>query len=218
MLLSVGVICAMDLASLIGQLNSLFGLIKGGKDFLGGIARRVPKPSPATVLEHRRKWRSEFEQYLTEWHASRTGGDVIIRDISRMDLYPDVGEKGTGTSSWFKAELKGLYHRGIEVFLRVIPLPCVQSHEGWHLDKRDESRTVNAYLVGRIPFDVVRHVEWDGDEYYRFLHIYCDFPRGQPYEDFVIYEIRQGVDPDCLAEIARFNSMRKVLKHLGISH
>ena len=42
---------------------------------------------------------------------------MIVRDVDRVDDYPDGDTKGKGISAWFKVELLGTYHRGIEVGL-----------------------------------------------------------------------------------------------------
>ena len=43
-------------------------------------------------------------------------------------------------------------------------------------------------LAGRIPFENIEAVDWDGDEYYYFPHIYCHFTnRKEPYESVDYY-------------------------------
>jgi hypothetical protein len=44
--------------------------------------------------------------------------DLIIRDINRMDNYPDSDEKRNKIPSWFKGGLMGTYHKGILAGLR----------------------------------------------------------------------------------------------------
>lgn len=43
--------------------------------------------------------------------------DVIIRDMERIDSYPESSDKNKGISPWFKAGLMGTYHKGIQVGL-----------------------------------------------------------------------------------------------------
>jgi len=200
-----------------GLLGPLYNVLK---DVVGFVRKKVKKPDPVAILEQRKKWRSKFEAHLRKGDPSGTVGDAIVRDISRMDLYPDVIERSRGISAWFKVEVKGLYHRGLEMFLRVERLVYVEDREAWRFGKDDEPGAVNALLVGRIPFDVVRAVEWEGDEFYRCPHIYCEFSehRGQPYEDLVFYEARNGVKHDYFIEIAKLNDVQKLSKRLGIKH
>ena len=49
----------------------------------------------------------------------------------------------------------------------------------------------NVYVVGRIPFSSIEAIDWVGDEFYGFTHIYCRFRafgRG-PYVATVLYEV-----------------------------
>jgi hypothetical protein len=201
----------------LGFLGPLYALLKDA----GGLAlRRFRKPDPVAVLEQRKKWRSEFELHLRKRDPSGTRGDAIIRDVGRMDHYPDIDDTSRRISPWFKVEMKGLYHRGVEVFLRVESLIFVEDREAWRFGSYDEPGALNALLVARISFDVVRAVEWGGDEYYRCPHIYCDFSRkdGQPYDDLVFYAAHDGTDGPYFMEIARLDEVRKLSRRLGIKH
>jgi hypothetical protein len=197
-----------------GFLGPLVTIIK---ELAGYLIRRFRKPDPVAVLESRSKWRAEFQLQLRERDASGARGDAIIRDMKRMDMYPDIDEKVRGISPWFKVEQKGLYHRGIEVFLRVESLVFVEDREAWRFGKYDEPDAVNALLVGRIPFDVIRSVDWEGDEYYPYPHIYCDFARrnGQPYEELVFYMSRDGTKEPYVMELAKFDAVQKLSNKLG---
>lgn len=198
----------------LGFLGPLITLLKE----LGGYAfRRFRKPDPIALLETRAKWRTEFQMHLRKRDASGTRGDSIIRDVKRMDKYPDIEDKSRGISPWFKVELKGLYHRGVEVFLRGESLVFVEDREAWRFGKYIEPDAVNALLVGRIPFDVIRSVDWEGDEYYPFPHIYCDFSKrgGQPYEELVFYAAHDGTDGPYFMELAKLDAVQKLSKKLG---
>ena len=201
------------------ELGFLDPLITVVKEVGGYVLRRFRKPDPVAVLESRAKWRTEFQRHLRERDASGTRGDSIIRDVGRMDKYPEVDEKSRGISPWFKVELKGLYHRGVEVFLRVESLVFVEDREAWRFGRYDEPGAVNALLVGRIPFDVVRSVDWGGDEYYPFPHMYCDFSRrgGQPYEELVFYAAHEGTDGPNFMELAKLDAVKKLSKKLGFN-
>ena len=93
-------------------LNSLFSLWKRIKNI-------CEKDDPVETLEYREKLKREFENKLPP--KPNRGGDhcrceAIIRDITRMDEYPDIDPKSKGISPWFKVEVKGLYHKGLEIF------------------------------------------------------------------------------------------------------
>ena len=82
-----------------------------------------------------------------------------------------------------------------------------------------EEGDVNAVLIGRIPYQNIAAVDWDGDEYYHFPHIYCYFDgeRKQPYEElvFCIEKCNSGGRP-FYVEIASNEQVRKLSKKLGI--
>lgn len=120
-------------------------------------------------------------------------GEVIVRDLRRQNPYPDLDEDiaGRGVSPWFKAEVKGLYDRGIEIYLanqRVMIRGDVAT------EVREGGQPV--VVVGRISFDRIDHIDPIGDAdtyFYPMPHLYCRFGwRGRRlYEDTVLY--RAGV-------------------------
>ena len=135
------------------------------KDIFLWVKKRFQPPDPVAVLEIRRKWKEEFQTRLRRLERAPTYEDAIIRDISRMDSYPGLDEHSKGISPWFKVEIKGLYHRGLEVFLRVESVKYEASVDSWRWADCNESDVVNAYDVGRIPFEAIKQVEWGGDQY-----------------------------------------------------
>ena len=199
------------------ELGFVGPLVSIAKEIGGYFIRRFRKPDPVAILQNRAKWRAEFESHLSARDASGTRGDSIIRDVKRMDRYPEVDKNTRGTSPWFRVETKGLYHRGVEVFLRVESLVPVDDRNKWRFGKYDEPGAVNALLVGRIPFDVIRSVDWEGDEFYPFPHIYCDFTRRKspPYEELVFYATHEGRDGPYFMELAKLEEVRKLSKQLG---
>jgi hypothetical protein len=200
------------------ELGFLGPLISVAKVIGGWAVQRFKKPDPVSVLESRAKWRADFQAHLLGRDASGTRGDSIIRDVKRIDKYPELDGKSRGISPWFKVELKGIYHRGVEVFLRVEPLVFVEEHNGWRFGKYDEAGAVNALLTGRIPFDVVRSVDWEGDEFYPYPHLYCDFAKrnGQPYEDLVFYVAHEGTTGPYFMELGKLEAVKKLSKNLGV--
>ena len=193
---------------LIGPLYQIF------KDISCLIHNKFQKPDPSVVLKRRQEWHHEFETHLQKKSDTSNFGNAIIRDISRMDNYPKIDDGKKGISSWFPVEIKGLYHRGIEVILRIDSLVYVADFRQWHFSPNGGKGTVNAFLVGQIPFDLIRYVEWNGDEYYRYPHIYCEFnkKKKQPYENLVYY-VREGSDEYCyFSEITKLENITKSKK------
>jgi hypothetical protein len=192
----------------IGLLSTAYNILR---DVGRSLYERFKPKDPADILKHRTKWKVEFEKNLRLLENQ----NVIIRDLNRMDSYPELNEKEKGISPWFKTEFKGLYHRGFEVFLRIESIKYLEEAKGWvFCDYKDEGAE-NAFEVGRIPYDVVREVDWSGDDYYRFPHVYCEFNRRfgkEPYEEIVFCRRNKGVERDWFTDLAEYESVRKLSK------
>lgn len=176
------------------------------------VIGKSKKPNPATVLKRREELKKEFEMNLPAKNKYGVRTEAIIRDMSRMDSYPDTDEAKKGISPWFKVEVKGLYHKGVEAFIST-PKYIKKDEKGdWQFTEHDdEGEKVLAYPVARIPFDLIEHVSWEGDEYYPFPHIYCRFKafKGQPYESVPFFVERGRGDSKYLIEVEGFTPYDK---------
>ncbi|MDI6694703.1 MAG: hypothetical protein QME21_06630 [Anaerolineales bacterium] len=181
------------------------------KDALAWLGKRFKKPDPIETLENRKKWRSEFESHFTGKKRGIIYSEAIIRDLSRINDYPEVAERSRGISPWFKVGVKGLYHRGIEVIIGIHSLVELENQAGWRFARRDEDGDVNAFLVGRIPFDAIATVDWQGDNHYPGPHIYCRFNKNKgPYEE-LLYFISQGTTEfQYLEKVAKYRDVVKM--------
>lgn len=159
------------------------------------IIKNFKKPDPVLVLKRREEFRKEFENKLPHKNQYGVHCEAIIRDIKRMDSYPDIDTTKKGISPWFKVEVKGLYHKGLEVFISMPEYIKRDKNGDWKFaDSKDTEGKVLAYPVGRIPFDLIEYVNWEGDEYYPFPHIFCRFKsfKRQPYESIPFFAKREG--------------------------
>ena len=51
-----------------------------------------------------------------------------------------------------------------------------------------ESGEKKVALLGRIPYEYIDNVEWDGDEYYGVPHLFCFFAnKKEPYDNLALY-------------------------------
>jgi hypothetical protein len=156
---------------------------------------------PATRARHRTKMKAEIESRLPRYSDDRDyRGEAIIRDLRRMDRYPDLDDTiAGGPSPWFKAEVKGIYERGLEVYVsvqRVVVRGDVAT------PVREDGQPV--FVVGRIPFERIEEVDWIGDPAASLdpmPHFYCWFGwrRRRLYESFVLY--RQGAGLNLLVPL-----------------
>ena len=205
----------IDTFKLVSEIAAyVLAVFKLAEWFFGALKSwwRAHKPPATELIERRVKMREEIERNLqcsrrhidvpaTETHlATRIEvidfEDIIIIDISRMNEFPKIDEHSVGISPWFKLDVLGFYHRGIEVFLddsrKVIQTRDDDGLLGWRFLKKgeDSESAMYAFAIGRIPFDFIERVDWSrSDGYYDSPHVYCRFagPLGGPYEN-VIYK------------------------------
>jgi hypothetical protein len=177
-------------------------------DLIKWSIKKFKKPDPVLLLKRREELRKEFEKSLPPKNKYGYRCDAIIRDIKRMDAYPNVNNR-KGISAWFRVSIKDLYYNGIEVFISM-PQYIKQDEKGkWQFtDYKDESKVL-VWAIGRIPFDLIEYVNWGGDEYYPYPHIYCSFKsyRGQPYECIPFY--RKAEMSDDIYEVDNFRPWDK---------
>jgi hypothetical protein len=135
----------------------LYSLIK---DVWAGIISRRRKLSASEVVELRKKWKAEFEPRIWDNHKNKLRPDVIIRDMKRVDNYPDIDDTAKKMSPWFRAGLVGTYHRGIYVGLTWEMLTKDGKGERWRKTSYEAGETgdINVWLIGSIPFENIDNV------------------------------------------------------------
>ena len=185
----------IDWKQLIKEILAFIGGIVTFGAFIGLILkliRKIKKLFSKTKhhhIEHSIKLKNEFMKNLPARNKYGNRGVVIIRDLSRLDEYPDIEDK-KGISSWFKVEVKDLYYKGIEVFLSIEFAMYNESKNNWELtEKKDGDNVIKVWAVGRIPYNFIDRIDWNGDEFYNIPFIYCNFygPKNQPYEEIPFY-------------------------------
>jgi hypothetical protein len=146
---------------------------------------RPPKPerfaSDAARAQHREAMRQLLQGEIYRRRGEQLRQDVVVRDLSRMDSYPDV-LGGGGISPWFLLGLVDTYDKGIVVGLRIGGLKECEAGYRFVDWINGEKGDHVVYLLGDVPYDSIGSVNLDGDEYYGYAHIYCHFDfEGQPY-------------------------------------
>ncbi len=171
-------------------------------------------------INHREKLRKEFENELFKISAKKLRSDVIIRDVDRVDDYPNETEEESGISAWFRLGMLETYTKGVRVLLRVGMLKQLDDCLRYTNYKIGEKGDIKAFLIGEIPYDSIVTVNWKGDEYYNFPHIYCYFDHGgEPYERLIFCEkkyLENGYAH--YKEIAEYGEVRKSSDGLGINY
>ena len=89
-----------------------------------------------------------------------------------------------------KAEVFDFYYNGIAVFTYpyaqdvVVKISVEVSDEGIY-----KTQTFRTSVLGYIPYNNIIDYDLDGDEFYMYPHVFCDFANGDnPYE-FIRYAI-----------------------------
>jgi len=185
------------------------------KDLLRWVKGRKGNLSPEDRLASREKWKSVFEEKIAERRRDGLRSDVVVRDVKRLDQYPNIQENEKGISAWFKVGLVGTYHKGIMVQLNWIGI--VLDEQGWRLrtqkDPKDSGLT--AALIGYVPYENIASVDWEGDEYYCHPQLFCHFDarKGEPYERLAYCERKQDRHVEWYSEIATYEEVKERSRH-----
>jgi hypothetical protein len=176
--------------------------------------------NPAEKVKHRETLRKEFEKEFSEIRAKNLRSDVIIRDVDRVDGYPNTSEEETGISAWFRLGMLETYTRGVKVLLNIGMLTETDIGLRYTNHKAGEKGDIKAFLIGEIPYDSIVSVNWEGDEYYYFPHIYCHFDhKGEPYKRLILCEkVDMGNGHAFYKEIAEYAEIQKLSKESGIEY
>ncbi|NOJ14026.1 hypothetical protein [Vibrio splendidus] len=186
------------------------------------IQLKVTKPdfkNNVEKIKHSEEFRKQLGGYVQSINNEGLRRKVIIRDIDRVESYPEVTED-EGISPWFKVELAQLYHRGVQVLLRVGAITlCDDGTYRFRNHSKDEKGDERVFLIGEIPFSNIVTINFDGDEYDCFPHIFCHFsePTREPYERLIVCkEIEMGNGHKYYSEIETLERMQKNSEKYGV--
>jgi hypothetical protein len=199
------------------SVSFVYSLLKDGLHAFLGKKRRL---TGSQRVELRQKWKPQFEAKIWDAYRRELRPDVIIRDLRRVDSYPELKEDEKGISPWFRVGLVGTYHRGILVALRWGTLTKHEVGEHWRFTnyRAGERGDLKVVLLGSIPYENIDNVDWDGDEYYGYPHIYCFFAHHkEPYDHTGFYT--QTKMPNALPsyhEVVSYRSVRRFSKKLKL--
>lgn len=146
-----------------------------------------------------------------EFAGQRKGREVIIRNVHN-DSYPEQEWDNPGFYPWYKLEYCRLYHKGISFYSSIVDVH-VHQNGSWELPEYKDplpegSVKVTAYGMVNIPFDNIVDCDFEGDEYYPFPHIYCEFNNmGQPHEE--IWYMPSDKDKTTVFELPKEKMIKK---------
>lgn len=157
-------------------------------------------------VQHILKLKKEFEENID----SNTNA-MIIRDVDRFDMYPELDDTSKGISPWMKLEYIKSYNAGIE-FVSGIEYLVFDKYDNPSRANHNDEDAVKVFLIHRIPYKYIELFEWDGDEYYNVPQVYCHFSgkNNSPYEKLYYGEKRSiGNDKFIFHEVATYDSVDK---------
>lgn len=120
--------------------------------------------------------------------------EVLIRSIYDK-CYPD---NPIDTPGYYKTEVYNWYHNGLEVHAfpyavrAMVKIPNFSTDSICDKVKDCKVEEHKLEVFGCIPFENIIEYDCDGDEFYRFPHLFCDYPCGSnPYEK-IQYRMSDG--------------------------
>lgn len=170
---------------------------------INSIRRNVAlkKQMHADFLKQARNFTTEERKRLFSNPALKFNkSEVLIRSIYDTN-YPKntlLEENGTG---YFKAEVYDFYHNGLMV--RSYPY-CIDARVRFKQlgNEQNVEKDVRLETIHCIPFENIIAYDMEGDEYYPYPHLYCDFINGSdPFEE-VRYWLNNmmWIDPEDIIE------------------
>jgi len=113
-------------------------------------------------------------------------GWAVIRDINRLDSYPDDEKTANNLGSWFEAWVERLSFGGLEI----VSLPPKGSmvrdemENQFRRAKIEDKNQMSIFDGGVILFDDIIDVDWKSNDSFdscfrRGPHVYCDFKNGK---------------------------------------
>ena len=178
--------------------------------------------SSSVILRLREKWQSQFEDWLVKRHRDGLRQDVVIRDMKRIDSYPDVEVTKKGLSPWFRVGLAGTYHRGIKLLLSFEGLCKDEATGKWRYSnyKSGETPQLSAALIGLVRYEAIESVNCNGDEYYGYPHIYCHFTEKgrRPYERLIFCEAQTRGTFTHYRELTELDAVVRYSKKRHVDH
>ncbi|ERI11819.1 hypothetical protein [Aneurinibacillus aneurinilyticus] len=119
--------------------------------------------------------------------------EILIRSVDDT-FYPENIPDELGNYPWYKVEAYDFYYNGIRVITGIREL-VIDEEGNWDFIKNYNEKIseryfrVNALEIGNIPFSNIIEYDINGDEFYIYPHLFCDFSnQGHPYEsiDYVV--------------------------------
>lgn len=150
-----------------------------------------------TGCRNREKLNERLYKPWTKFNHSQ----VLIRSIYDK-AYPEENTLlNNDFTGYYKAEVYDFYHNGLMV--RAYPYAKDIKYK-LQKDESEEYEIVEmrVEILGCIPFENIIEYDYEGDEYYNYPHLFCDFVNvSDPYEKIIyINEMRLRIDEELIID------------------
>lgn len=147
-------------------------------------------------LNLKKRIEEDFGDWLNYFPEDRKRRSRMILRAFDGTQYPHSNEADEhGEYSWFRAEIKSLYHQGMEFIFGIEGIK-VYDDDTWDFGERkagENYREVKVAKVGQINFSDIVDYDINGDEHYIYPHIFCKFKyKGLPFEKVYFYSIEEN--------------------------
>jgi len=138
-------------------------------------------------LNLKRRIEEDFSDWLNYFPEKRKRNSKMLLRSYNDKQYPDSNKPDKyGEYPWFAAEIKSLYHSGIEFIYGAEELAIFDDNK-WDFNNYGKSKnlaTITALRVGKVNYSDIVDYDLKGDEYYPFPHFFCRFAhKGLPFEE-----------------------------------
>lgn len=138
-------------------------------------------------LDLKKKIAQDFGDWLNYSLENRKLRSRMLLRAFDGNQYPNENEPDEfGEYSWFRAEIKSLYHKGIEFIIGIDEIQVFEDYTWSFITSEDESEgnLIKVAKIGQINFADIVDYDVDGDGIHMFPHVYCRFKhKGTPFEN-----------------------------------
>jgi hypothetical protein len=156
---------------------------------LAWLGHKFGRKDRVALLKYREARQEELRKQLELPDDDGGVPEVIVVRMGHDDSYgrPDTRRFALRHPQWMKYEVKGLHERGLEVFAAI---EFVVIKRGKAARVRDESvaGAKKVFVVGRIPYERIAHIDWRGDRFYSRPKLYVAYGLRGPCRETVVYE------------------------------
>lgn len=147
-------------------------------------------------LNLKKRIEKDFGDWLNYFPENRKRNSRMILRAFDGTQYPHSNKADEyGEYSWFGAEIKGLYHQGMEFIFGIEEIK-VYDDNTWGFGESEKSENyqkVKVARVGQINFSDIVDYDIKGDGYYICPHIFCKFKyKGLPFEKVYFFSLENG--------------------------